>query len=192
MAASAVPAQAQDEPKEKPPMYSYVGFWNIPRAQWADMDKNNALDQKILDKALADGSIVGYGSDLNLVHTADGMTHDNWWSGMSGGRSDHADSSTSGTPTSFVLPAPPGTATAYCQPLLQPAARHLQECLYPRGYVQTEVRCSGRTLETLSKGFIVPLLEKLPTVRSSNMKSLPRRSIPRFGTLLDRRHHNQC
>ena len=51
MAASAAPACAQDEPKEKPPMYSYVAFWNIPRAQWADMDKNNAADQKILDKA---------------------------------------------------------------------------------------------------------------------------------------------
>ena len=33
MAASAVPACAQDEPKEKPPTYSYAGFWNIPRAQ---------------------------------------------------------------------------------------------------------------------------------------------------------------
>jgi hypothetical protein len=50
MAASALPALAQDEPKEKPPMYSYVGFWNIPRAQWADMEKNNALDQKLWTK----------------------------------------------------------------------------------------------------------------------------------------------
>jgi len=32
----------------------YIGFWNIPRAQWADMEKNIAVDQKILDKALAD------------------------------------------------------------------------------------------------------------------------------------------
>ena len=50
MAALASPACAQDEPKEKPPMYSYVAFWNIPRAQWAEMDKNTAADQKILDK----------------------------------------------------------------------------------------------------------------------------------------------
>ena len=33
------------------------------------MDKTNAADQKILDKAVADGTIVGYGSDLTLVHT---------------------------------------------------------------------------------------------------------------------------
>ena len=51
MAASAAPACAQDEVKEKPPMYSYVAFWNIPRAQWADMEKNDAAEQKILDKA---------------------------------------------------------------------------------------------------------------------------------------------
>jgi hypothetical protein len=76
VAASAAPACAQDEPKEKPPMYSYVAFSNIPRAQWADMDKNNAADQKILEKALADGSVVGYGYDLTLVHTPDGTTHD--------------------------------------------------------------------------------------------------------------------
>src|ERR1700750_184775 len=83
MLASSAPACAQDEPKEKPPMYSYVAFWNIPRAPWADMEKNNAADQKVLDKSLADGAIVGYGTELNLVHTADGMTHDDWWSGMS-------------------------------------------------------------------------------------------------------------
>ena len=36
----AAPVVAQmSEVKEKPPMYSYVGFWNIPRAQWAEMDE---------------------------------------------------------------------------------------------------------------------------------------------------------
>ena len=46
-AALALPARAQDEPKEKPPMYSYVSFWSIPRPQWADMDKATVADQKI-------------------------------------------------------------------------------------------------------------------------------------------------
>jgi hypothetical protein len=83
IAASAAPARAQDEPKEKPPMYSYAGFWNIPRAHWADMEKTNAADQPVLDKALADGTIIGYGSDQNVVHQAEGPTHDEWWSAMS-------------------------------------------------------------------------------------------------------------
>ena len=42
-----VPTSAQmSDAKEKPPMYSYVAFWNIPRAQWAEMDKSNAANAK--------------------------------------------------------------------------------------------------------------------------------------------------
>jgi hypothetical protein len=83
----ASPARAQmSESKEKPAMYTYVGNWAIPRAQWAEMEKNNAADQKILDKALASGTIVAYGNDVNLVHHVDGMTHDDWWSSMVYGR----------------------------------------------------------------------------------------------------------
>jgi hypothetical protein len=78
------PAGAQmSEVKEKPPMYSYVGNWSIPRAQWAEMEKATASDQKILDGAIASGTIVAYGNDVNLVHQADGMTHDDWWAAMS-------------------------------------------------------------------------------------------------------------
>jgi hypothetical protein len=78
------PAFAQNtEVKEKPPMYSYVGNWAVPRSQWAEMEKNTAADQKVLDKALASGTLIGYGSDVVLVHEVDGATHDDWWSAMS-------------------------------------------------------------------------------------------------------------
>jgi hypothetical protein len=87
LAASVVcsaPARAQaTEGKEKPPMYSYVSNWNIPRAQWGEMGKAGAANQKILEKAIADGSIVAYGDDEELIHQADGSTHDSWWSAMS-------------------------------------------------------------------------------------------------------------
>lgn len=84
VAAWAAPAPAQTtEVKEKPPMYSYVGNWAIPRAQWAEMEKNTAGDAKLLDKALASGTLIGYGNDVNLVHQDGGMTHDDWWSSMS-------------------------------------------------------------------------------------------------------------
>jgi hypothetical protein len=71
------------EVKEKPAMYTYVANWQIPRAHWADMEKSASAQSAILDKALADGTVVGYGEDMNLVHTPDGETHDNWWSAMS-------------------------------------------------------------------------------------------------------------
>src|SRR5678815_262747 len=80
----AVPVGAQTTTvKEKPPMYSYVGNWTIPRAQWAEMDKSIAADQKTLDQAIASGTLVGYGNDRNLVHQPEGYTHDDWWSSMS-------------------------------------------------------------------------------------------------------------
>ena len=80
----AVPAGAQmAEVKEKPPMYSYVGFWTVPRAQWAEMVKADEADASTLDKAMAGGTIVAYGNDINLVHQPDGPTHDDWWSSMS-------------------------------------------------------------------------------------------------------------
>ncbi|HEV2486232.1 MAG TPA: hypothetical protein VGT08_11935 [Terracidiphilus sp.] len=80
----AVPSGAQTtEVKEKPPMFSYVGNWQIPRAHWADMEKSASARNALMEKAMANGTIVGYGEDINLVHTADGWTHDTWWSAMS-------------------------------------------------------------------------------------------------------------
>jgi len=71
------------EVKEKPPLYTYVAEWNIPRAQWAEMAKGNAASQKIMDQSVADGTILGFGSDRTVVHQSDGITHDEWWSAMS-------------------------------------------------------------------------------------------------------------
>jgi hypothetical protein len=81
---SAAAARGQTaEVKEKPAMYSYVANWSIPRAQWAEMEKSTANTQGILEKGVASGTLVGYGSDVTLVHTPDGSTHDEWWSAMS-------------------------------------------------------------------------------------------------------------
>jgi hypothetical protein len=75
-------AQSTDD-KEKPLLYSYAASWVIPRAHWADMAKENAITDKILDRALASGSIVAYGDQESLVHTAEGSTHTGWWCAMS-------------------------------------------------------------------------------------------------------------
>ncbi len=84
LAGSAVCAPAQaPEVKEKPRMYTYVAFWTIPRAQWGEQEKLVASEQKLMEKATADGTLVGYGSDQNLIHQPDGATHDTWFSAMS-------------------------------------------------------------------------------------------------------------
>ncbi|HUA14662.1 MAG TPA: hypothetical protein VMG31_05140 [Verrucomicrobiae bacterium] len=83
-ALGARPASAQtQEVKEKPPMYTYVAFWEIPRQQWADEEKAVAAEQKLTEKGVADGQLVGYGDDKNLIHEVDGATHDTWFSAMS-------------------------------------------------------------------------------------------------------------
>ena len=84
LAVSAVCTSAQmQEVKEKPRMYSYVAFWAIPRAQWADYGKQAAGEEQMMKKAMADGTLVGYGEDQNLIHQPDGFTHDGWFSSMS-------------------------------------------------------------------------------------------------------------
>ncbi len=80
----AMQASAQmTEVKPKPPMYSYVADWQYPRSSWPDVEKSNSAINPVLAKALADGTIIGYGADKNLVHQPDTETHDNWWSAMS-------------------------------------------------------------------------------------------------------------
>jgi len=84
LAVAAICASAQmQEVKEKPRMYTYVAFWALPRTQWAEYTKQAASEEKMMQKAMADGGIVGYGEDVNLIHQQDGYTHDGWFSSMS-------------------------------------------------------------------------------------------------------------
>jgi hypothetical protein len=83
-ALSAIPSGAQaTEVKEKPAMFSYVANWQIPPEHWRDVAKIDATDNAIFQAALGDGTIVGYGSDVNMVHTPEGESNDTWWSSMS-------------------------------------------------------------------------------------------------------------
>jgi hypothetical protein len=164
-AVSATPARAQmSDAKEKPPMYSYVALWNIPRAQWAEMDKSEAVDQKILDKAVTNGTIVGYGFDTNLVHQPDGPSHDDWWSAMSmAGLLNVLDQFyKSGTPTSPVL----ASATKHWDAIYVSRHYNWHSGSMKDGYshgasYKLKPDAPSDALETLSKNLFVPLLEKL-------------------------------
>jgi hypothetical protein len=159
------PTMAQtSETKEKPAMYTYVGNWAIPRAQWAEMDKQGAGNQKILDKAMASGTIVGYGSDLNLIHTPEGETHDEFWSAMSmAGVLNVLDQFyQSGSPTSPVL----ASATKHWDELL--VSRHYNwhagswKGVYTHGSsYKLKADAPDDAVDMLSKSLIVPFFEKL-------------------------------
>ena len=159
------PARAQaSEVKEKPPMYTYVADWTIPRAQWADMEKSFQADQKLMEKAFAAGTIVGYGNDQNLVHQPDGPTHDDWWSAMS----------MAGLLNLLDQAYKSGNATT---PVLSTATRHSDSIYVSRYYnwhsgswkdvythesdYQLKPDAPNDAVETLSKSLVVPLLEKM-------------------------------
>lgn len=160
-----IPSIAQaSEVKEKPPMYSYVANWQIPRAQWGDMQKANAADKAILDKAMADGTLVGYGDDENLVHQPDGETHDNWWASMSmGGLMKVLDQFyASGNTSSPAL----ASATKHWDIMFVSRYYNWRPGSFKNGYVHVgsyklKADAPDDAVEMLSKSLIVPLMEKL-------------------------------
>lgn len=165
LAMLAVCALAQtQEVKEKPRMYTYVAFWTLPRTQWADFAKQAASEEKMMEKAVADGTVVGYGADQNLIHSVDGPTQDTWFSSMSeAGIFNFLDTVyKTGIPTSPVDVA---------------ATRHWDNLVVSRYYnwhsgswkgVYTHVStyqlkpdAPNDAVDILSKNLFVPLMEKL-------------------------------
>ena len=156
-------AQAS-EIKEKPPMYSYIANWQIPRAHWADMDKDNAANKAILDKALADGTIIGYGNDENLVHERDGETHDNWWSATSmAGLIKVLDMFYASTNRASDVLA---SATKHWDIIFVSRYYNWHPGSYKGAYVRVaeyklKADAPDDAVETLSKSLVAPLLEKM-------------------------------
>jgi hypothetical protein len=161
----AMPATAQEQAvKAKPPMYTYIANWQIPRAHWAEMKSPATNEDPMLEKALSDGTIVGYGSDENLVHTKDGWTHDSWFSAMSMAGLvkilDNYYASENSTP-----------------PVLQSATKHYDEVLESRYYnwhsgaykngvlsvsmYKLKADAPSHALDAISGEVVAPLLEKL-------------------------------
>jgi len=150
--------------KAKPPMYTYIANWQIPRAHWAEMKNPATTEDSMLDKAMSDGTIVGYGSDENLVHTADGWTHDSWFSAMSMAGLvkvlDNYYASEDSTPS-----------------VLQSSTKHWDEVLVSRYYnwhsgsyknavlsvsmYKVKADAPAHALDAVSGEIVAPLLEKL-------------------------------
>jgi hypothetical protein len=157
-------AQSADEAQEKPPLYTYEASWVFPRARWGEVGKDNATStQKVLAPALADGTLVGYGDDENLVHSADGATHDNWWQA-------HSMAGLMKVLDAFAKTGPPS-------PVLLSSTKHWDQVFISRFYnwkpgswkgafghsssYKLKADAPNDAVETLSKHVFVPLLEKL-------------------------------
>ena len=152
------------EVKEKPALYTYVADWNIPRAQWADMEKSYAATQKLMDKAISDGTILGYGSDVTLVHQGDGVTHDDWWSAMSlAGVLNVLDQleKGGGSSTSVLDSATNHFDNVYVSRFYNAHSGSVKDGYTYEASYRLKPDAPDDAVSTLSKKLIVPLMEKL-------------------------------
>jgi hypothetical protein len=78
LAIQATPASAQETAH-----YTYVSEWTVPRTMWAQFDKERAPMNATLASLVADGTIIDYGTDDNMVHTEDGYTQESWFTATS-------------------------------------------------------------------------------------------------------------
>lgn len=75
----ALPAMAQEAP-----VYTYLAHWNVPRAQWAEFTAfGEESVRPVLERLLADGTIVAWGSTVAVVHEQGGTTHEVYWAASS-------------------------------------------------------------------------------------------------------------
>ncbi len=163
LAAAPSPAQTA-EAKEKPPLYTYVSLWALPRAQWAAAEKAGAADDAIMQKAISGGALVGYGSDVNLVHSPDGFTHDDWFTSTSmAGLMNVLDQlQRSGSSTSSI----PSAATKHADAVFVSRFYNWRPGTYKGAYThgsayKLKADAPDDAVETLARSLLVPLLEKL-------------------------------
>jgi hypothetical protein len=70
----AAPAQSQEQTH-----YTFVSYWAVPQAQWADFEKSQEQTASVLERLVGDGTLVAWGASAMLVHTEDGYTHASWF-----------------------------------------------------------------------------------------------------------------
>jgi hypothetical protein len=75
-----VPA-ALPQMEPTPIVYTYVSQFQIPRANWAAYSEDNEKSfVPVVEKSLADGTILSWSTFEQIVHTPDGFTHGAAWS----------------------------------------------------------------------------------------------------------------
>jgi hypothetical protein len=73
----------QSTPTKLPTVYTYVAFFGVPRANWAEYEKDLEKGSKVMAAQLANGNLVSWGDGALEVHEGpNAPTHVSWMSSM--------------------------------------------------------------------------------------------------------------
>ena len=163
ISATGASLKAQNPDEGKPPVYTYISEWAVPRGQWAEMVKLDEQDRPLMDKLVEDGTLTGYGAYSNLIHQEGEPTHGTWLTATSEGNLLKA---------LEAVYAQPGSTTSP----VQGASKHWDYMLVGRVYNQRPGKSEGgylagdqwdvkpgemRAYNDLVKSTLVPVFEKL-------------------------------
>jgi hypothetical protein len=161
--AAAIPSLAQSAAQEKAPVYTYVAQWAVPRGQWPDMTKADELDRPVLDKLVADGTLMGYGAYTNLIHQEGEPTHGTWFTAGSEGNLLKALEMIYAQPG--LVNAPVQAASKHWDQIFTSSIYNSKPGTSTGGYLtwsRWEVKPGDmRSYNELTKKLLVPVLEKL-------------------------------
>lgn len=158
-----LPLPAQTADQGKPPVYTYISEWAVPRAQWAEMVKLDDQDKPLMEKLVSDGTLTGYGAFTNIIHQDGEPTHGTWFTAASEGNLLKA---------LEAVYAQPGATTSP----VQGASKHWDYITVSRIYNQRPGKSEGgylagdqwdvkpgqmRAYTDLAKSTLVPIFEKL-------------------------------
>jgi len=160
---AAAPAQQPAEVKEKPPMYSYIANWEVPRNKFKDMEDMLGKNAVVMSKSLSSGVLVGFGSDITLVHKEGESTHDVWWSSMSWSGLMKALESIKSSPTSS---APVLDSGKHNDKIYSARYYNWRSGSFTNGYTRLAIwklkpDAPADAIDQLAKHYAVPMLEKL-------------------------------
>jgi hypothetical protein len=158
-AGCATPARVQTaEVKEKPPMYSYIAVWNIPRDQWKTRENQATAARRILDRAISNGTIVAYGFDENPLH-------DTFWlsmsrAGLQSVRDEFHQAGITVVPSQTGASAPPPVSILVSRYYNWHAGSWTNAYVHV-GIYKMRSEAAPDVADTLSRSFFAPPLEKM-------------------------------
>jgi len=158
-------AQSTGE-KENPAVYIYVAQWGVPRADWPAYEKAEPSNKAVMDKLMADGTIIGYGFFKQIIHQEGGPTHGEWWSATSIANLMKAlNVLTAQTGPAFETQAKIFSASKHFDLLLVTHHDASRSGAFENAYLRVGTYKSkpgeSEAAEKAAKAYIVPVLEKL-------------------------------